>query len=80
MLADEFDHEDRDINYDIPRQKAIEKKCGCKFNRINPDKEHFTTFKPIDKIQRHIGKQSKELTKKSLKNNLSRGLLELEFK
>ena len=45
------------------------------FIRINPDEENFNIFKEISKIQRHI----KKSTKKSLVNDLSKRLLELEF-
>ena len=35
---DEQGDNDRDIDYEIERQKAIEKELGCEFNRINPAK------------------------------------------
>ena len=41
-LAIEIDgkgHNNRDIDYEIERQKAIEKELGCEFIRINPAKE-----------------------------------------
>ena len=46
------------------------------FIRINPDEESFNIFKEINKIHRHI----KKSTKKSLIDDLSKRLLELEFK
>ena len=46
------------------------------FIRINLDEENFNTFKEINKIHRHI----KKSTKKSLVDDLSKILLELEFK
>ena len=46
------------------------------FIRINPDEKKFNIFKEINKIHRHI----KKLTKKSLIDDLSKRLLELEFK
>ena len=45
------------------------------FIRINPDEKNFNIFKEISKIHRHI----KKLTKKSLIDDLSKRLLELEF-
>ena len=42
--VDEQRHDDRDIDYEIERQKAIEKELGCKFIRINPAKENFNIF------------------------------------
>ena len=44
--------------------------------KINPDGKNFNVFKEINKIQRHV----KKSTKKSLINDLSKRLLELEFK
>ena len=45
---DEYNHEDRDTVCEIKRQKALEKELGCKFVRINPDKESFNVFKAIN--------------------------------
>ena len=46
------------------------------FIRINPGEENLNIFKEINKIHRHI----KKSTKKSLIDDLSKRLLELEFK
>ena len=46
------------------------------FIRINPDEENVNIFKEINRMHRHI----KKSTKKSLIDNLSKRLLELEFK
>ena len=46
------------------------------FIRINTDGKNFNIFKGIDKIQRHIEKS----TKKLLIDDLSKRLIELEFK
>ena len=35
---DEKDHTDRDLIFEEKRQKALEKKLGCKFIRINKSK------------------------------------------
>ena len=81
---DEYDHEDRGIGCEIERQKALEKELGCKFIRINPDKENFNVFKTINEIFRHIKESNKksteESTKKSLVGELSNKLLRPEFK
>ena len=45
------------------------------FIRINPDEENFNIFKELNEIHRHIKKSSK----KSLIDDLSKRLLELEF-
>ena len=59
-------------------------KENCVFIRINPVAIDFNTFKEINKIYRHIKKltkqQSKKQTKESIIDNLSKRLLELEFK
>ena len=80
---DEKDHQDRDFSREIKRQKALEKELGCKFIRINPDKENFNIFKAENEIFRHIKESNKEstkeLTKKSFIVELSNKLLKLEF-
>ena len=77
-------HEDRNIDHEIKRQKAIEKELGCEFIRINPDEECFNIAKAINEIRRHIKKSTKKLTEestqKSLIDELSNKLLRLEFK
>ena len=59
--ADELVHSNRNIDYEIQRQKAIEKKLGCVFIRINPDEENFNIFKAINEIHRHIEKSIKNI-------------------
>ena len=54
----------------------MEKELGCKFIRINPDTENYDVSTEISKIHNFII----ESTKKSLTNNISKRLLELEFK
>ena len=73
--VDELGHNDRNIDYEIQRQKALERELDCVFIRINPDEKKFNIVKEINKIYRHI----KKSTKKSLIDNLSKRLLELEF-
>ena len=55
---------DRNTDYEIERQKAIEKNLVCKFIRINPDAEKYDIFIEIGKIHKHIIKSTKESTKK----------------
>ena len=80
---DGYNHEDRDIICEIERQKALEKELGCKFIRVNPDKEDFGIFKAQNEIFRHVKESTKKLpeesTKKSLVDELSVKLLGLEF-
>ena len=74
---DENGHsDDRNIDYEMKRQKAIEQELDCKFIRIDPDKEDFDIFRTINEIFRHI----KQLTKKTLIKKISTRLLGLEFK
>ena len=73
--ADELRHADRNSCNEIEKQKGLEKELGCVFIRINPDKQNFNIFKEINKIRRYI----KKSTKKSLVDDLSKRLLELEF-
>ena len=74
--VDELGHIDRNIDYELQRQRAIEKELGCVFIRINPDEKDFNIFKEINKIHKHI----KKLFKKSLIDKIWKKLLELEFK
>ena len=74
--VDELGHNDRNIDYEIQRQKALERELNFVFIRINPDEKDFNIFKEINKIHRHIKKSSK----KSLIDKIPKRLLELEFK
>ena len=51
----------------------------CKFIRINCDQQNFDIFVEISKIQNHIVRPNKELTKKSVINDISNKLLNLKF-
>ena len=69
-------HSDRNIDCEIKRQKAMEQKLGCKFFRIDPEKEDFDIFWAINEIFRHITKS----TKKTLISKISPRLLGLEYR
>ena len=73
-------HSDRNIDYEIKRQKSKEQTLGCKLIRIDPAKENFDVFKAINEIFRHIKQSSIQLTKKILIYTISTRLLGLEFK
>ena len=75
--VDEKGREDRNIDHEIKRQKALEKELSCEFIRINLDEENFNIFKAI---MRHIKKSTRKIPKKSLMDELSNKLLRLEFK
>ena len=56
-LAVEIDkngHKDRNEEHESQREKEIETELGCRFIRINPDKENFNISKAKNKIFRHI--------------------------
>ena len=52
--VDETRHNDRDLEYEIERQKTLEKELDCKFIRINPSRENFNIFNEISRIHHHI--------------------------
>ena len=54
--VNEFGHSDRNINYEIEKQRTIKKELGCKFIRINPDEENFNERKALNEINKHIKK------------------------
>ena len=53
---------------------------GITIIRTNPDDADFNMNRLINQIYTHIVKSTKKQTKKSLIDNLSKRLLELEFK
>ena len=65
--CDEFDHRDRDIRYDVERQKHIEKLLNCTFVRFNPDAKNFCILEVVNKIFVQIKSFSKQ--KESLIKN-----------
>ena len=75
IKVDEQGHNDRDIDYEIRRQKALEKELGGEFIRINPAKEGFNIFIEIGRIQNYIAMSIKNSTKKTLIGELSKKLL-----
>ena len=77
--VDELGHNDRNIDYEIQRQRALERELNCVFIRINPDAVDFNIFKEINKIHRHINKLTKQQTKESITDNLSQRLQEIVF-
>ena len=84
IKVDELGHNDRSADHETQRQRALERELNCVFIRINRDAADFNICKKITKIHRHINQstiqQTEQKTKKSLIDNLSKELLELEFK
>lgn len=48
--CDEFDHRDRDPEYELARENFIRNALGCTFIRYNVDCKHFDVFKVISRI------------------------------
>ena len=80
---DEKEHVDRDPDYEKKRQKELEK-LDYHLIRINPDKIDFNDYEEFGRVSAYIAESIKKLTKKnpkkSLIDDLSKRLLELEFK
>ena len=53
----------RNIEYKVKRQKAINQELGCRFIWIDPEKEYFDIFRTINETFRHIKPSSNQLTK-----------------
>ena len=79
----EYNHEDKNFNYEKSRQLMIESH-GITIITTNPDAADFDMNRLISRIYKHIiestKNQTKVSTKKSLIDDLSKRLLELEFK
>ena len=67
-------HVERDLIFEEKRQKALEKKLGCKFIRINTSKRYDEDYE-IGRIQTFISKFKDRQLKK-----LNKNLKELEHK
>ena len=76
---DEKGHVDRDPDYEKKRWKEI-KKFGYYLIRINPDKPGLDDYEKCGRASNYIAESIKKQTKKSLIDELSNRLLQLEFK
>ena len=81
--VDEKGHVDRDPNYENKREKELQK-IDYHLVRINPDKTDFNDHEEFGRVSTYIAestkKQTETSTKKSLIDDLSKRLLQLEFK
>ena len=72
--VDERGHNDRDLEYEIEREKSLERKLDCKYIRINPAIENFNIFNEISKIHHHIIESEKnyywKIFQKKKKNSI----------
>ena len=89
LLAVEIDkkgHSDRDLIFEEKRQKALEKKLGCKFIRINTSnaKNGCDLYYEIGNVQAFIdefkNKKITKIEKESTKEKQMREKLEKELK
>ena len=83
VKIDEKRHPDRDPDYERKRQKELNRFDYC-FIRINHDQIVFNVYQEFGRVSTYIAesikKQTEELTKKSLMDDLSKTLLGLEIK
>ena len=83
VKIDEKELVDRDPDYEKRRQKELEK-LGYHLMRIKPDKTGFNDHEEFGRVSAYIAesikKETKKQTKRSLIDDLSKRLLELEFK
>ena len=76
---DEKGHVDRDPDYEKKRQKELQK-LGYHLIRINLDKMDFNDYDEFGRVSAYMIKSTKNQTKKSLIDDLSKRLSGLEFK
>ena len=72
--VDQFGHWDRNIDYEIKRQKAVKEELGCKFIRINPDEGNFSERKPVTKIYMHIKVNQKIINRQYFEKTVRTGI------
>ena len=78
--VDELGHKDRDRTKENKRQKDLQEYLDSKFIRINPSEKNFDIYDGVKKILTFINKFKQKQTKKLMIDDLSKRLLELEFK
>ena len=61
---DELGHNDRNTDYEIKRQREIEKELNCVFIRTNPDAADFNINKLNNQIFKHIQSKGKNAVNK----------------
>ena len=63
---DELGHNDRNTDYEIKRQREIEKELNCVFFKTNPDAADFNINKLNNQIFKHIIVSKRRKTKKQI--------------
>ena len=76
---DEKGHVHRDPDYERKRQKELEK-LDYYIIRSNPGKPGFNDYEEFERVSAYIAESIKKQTEKSLIDDFSKRLLELEFK
>ena len=71
----EIGHNDKNTDYEIKRQREIEKEFNCVFIRTNPDAADLN----INKLNNQIFKHIIQLKEEKLKNKFAKELLSLAF-
>ena len=69
VQIDEKAHTDRNLIFENKRQKALEKKLGCKFIRVNTSKEGYNAGYEASRLQTFISKFKNRELKKILKES-----------
>ena len=67
---DELGHNDRNTDYEIKRQREIEKEINCVFTRTNPDAADFNMNRLRNQIYKHIIKSKEEKLKSKFAKDL----------
>ena len=67
---DELGHNDRNTDYEIKRQREIEKELNCIFIRTNPDAADFNINKLNNQIFKHIIQSKTRKTKKQISKRI----------
>ena len=73
---DEKGHTDRDVEFEIKKQEALEKKLNCTFIRINTIRENFDVDYEASRIQMFIS-QFKDNKNKKLEDEIKKLKLQL---
>ena len=67
---DELGHNDRNTDYEIKRQREIEKELNCVFIRTNSDAADFNFNKLNNQIYKHVIKSEEEKLKSKFAKEL----------
>ena len=77
--VDKLGHNDRNIDYEIQRQRDLERQHDCIFTRIDPDAADFNIFREIHKIHRDINQSTKQQTEQKTEQKTKLFLTERPF-